>query len=154
MQGNADISTGFPIQAREELDGLQFAEERLSVVMPAAHRLAGRTRVALGELLAERILLLDMDESRDVKQTAVYRLLIRHGIDPSHILFSQSPSTVGLTICKTGAVSILMHSMGNLRRDYLVAVPLSDEDCALPLFLYRRKDDPNEAVTAFFSAVP
>ena len=69
------------------------------------------------------------------------------------VIFSQNPSAVGLTIRQTGAVCILMNSMGNLRRDYLVSAALADEDCTLPLYLLRKKDNADETVGAFFDMV-
>ena len=154
IQRKTDICAGFQSHAlHSDVESKKFADERLCVTMSLEHPLAGRPRVSLRELKHERFLLLDMDESRAKKQTGAYKLLIEHGIDPARIVFSNNPSTLGLTIRQTGAVCILMNSMGNLRRDYLVSAALTDEDCVLPLYLFRRKDDADETVNAFFDAV-
>lgn len=152
LQGKADICTGFPIQMRSDVAHQQFALERLCAVMPADHPLAGRSGVSLRELSGERFLLLDMDENQSIEQTAAYKLLIRHGLTPSQIVSAQNPAEVALTIRQTGAVCLLLQSMGNLRRSYLSSVPLTDEDCVMPLYLFRRKDSADDAVAAFFDA--
>ena len=46
-----------------------------------------------------------------------------------------------------------MKSMGNLGKDYLVSVPLADEDAVLPICLCRREDDAREETKEFFSLV-
>ena len=150
-RGKTDVCAGFQSQARSSgVAGKKFADERLCVTMSSEHPLAGRASVSLRELKDERFLLLDMDENRDGEKNAIFRLLIRHGIDPAAIEFYRKPSALGLAIRQTGAVCILMNSMGNLRRDYLTSAALADEDCVLPLYLFRRKDDADETVRAFF----
>ena len=78
---------------------------------------------------------------------------MRHGIDPSLFVYAQSVVAIGLTMRQTGSICLMMQSMGNLNRDYLVSVPLTDEDCFLPLYLFRRKDDSSDAAVAFFDTV-
>ena len=153
-RSKTDVCAGFQSQAQHsDVAYRKFADERLCVTMASEHPLAGRPCVSLRELRGERFLLLDVDERHAGDQNDIFRLLIRHGIDPAAIAFTQNPSTLGLTIRQTGAVCVLMNSMGNLRRDYLVSSPLSDGDCVLPLYLFRRKDDADEATLAFFDMV-
>ena len=153
-RGKTDVCAGFQLQSqRNDVECKKFADERLCVTMPLAHPLAGRQRVSLGELADERFLLLDTDETHAREQNDIYKLMVRHGIDPGRILYTQNPSTLGLTIRQTGAVCILMNSMGNLRRDYLSSISLEEEDCVLPLYLFRRKNNADETVNAFFDMV-
>ena len=152
IRGKADICAGFPSQVRNDVEYKRFAYERLCVTMSVTHPLAQKQGVFLRELVNERFLLPNTDENQAKEQSDVYLLLTKHGIAPSQILFSPNPSAIGLTIRQTGAVSILMNSMGNLRRDYLASVPLEDEDFELPLYLFRRKDNSDESVIAFFDA--
>lgn len=153
LQGKADICTGFPLQARPEVEYRNLADERLCAVLPVGHPLAGRPILSLTELAGERFVLLDMDADQVKKETTVYQLLVRHGVDPALFVYVKNLETIGITMRQTGAVCLMMESMGNLHRDYLVSVPLSDEDCVLPLYLFRRKDSADEAVLAFFDAV-
>ena len=154
MQGKADICTGFPIQAHADVEYRKIADDRLCAVLPSEHPLAGNTSVSMQDLVHERFLLLDIDEEHAKNEAAVYQLLVRHGIDPSLFVYAQSLAAIGLTLRQTGSVCLMMQRMGNLHRDYLVSVPLTDEDCFLPLYLFRRKDGATDAAIAFFDTVP
>ena len=154
LPGKTDICAGFEPQAqRSDVECRRFADERLCVTMSSEHPLAGRRSVFLRELKGERFLLLDVGKEHARDQNAIFKLLVRHGIDPEAIEFIENPAALGLAIRRTGAVCILMNSMGNLRRDYLVSAALANEDCVLPLYLFRRRDDAGETVNAFFDMV-
>jgi DNA-binding transcriptional LysR family regulator len=154
LQGKADVCTGFPLQARPEVEYRKLADERLCAVLPAEHPLAGRPILSLRELAGERFALLDLDVGRPRHEAAMYQLLVRHGVNPAQFIYVKNLETLGITMRQTGAVCLMMQSMGNLHRDYLVSVPLTDEDCFLPLYLFRRADGATDAAVAFFDTVP
>lgn len=153
LQGKADVCTGLPLQARPEVEYRKLADERLCAVLPADHPLAGRPVLSMEDLSGERFVLLDMDAGHAKQEAAMYQLLVRHGVDPAQFIYVKNLETLGITMRQMGAVCLMMEGMGNLHRDYLVSVPLSDEDCSLPLYIFRRKDSADEAVLAFFDTV-
>ena len=152
--GRTDLAIGF--ESDTSLDDVVFKkvfDERLCVVMSASHPLAGRSSASLSDFASDLFVIREKDDVHGRLRAAVAQRMIRHGVDPSQMIVSEDTNTVGLSIRQKGAVSLLFGSMGNLGRDSLVSVPLTDEDCVMPLYLLRRKDC-NRTVEAFFDMAP
>ena len=128
----------------------RVAREQLGIVMSSDHPNAGRKNVAIRDFPDDKFIILELDNSQDSLRGVVQYLISECGIAPAQFLFTQNLSTVGITIRKTGGVSILMECFGNLDRDYLVFVPLSEPGSLLPIYLYMREDNNNKAARAFF----
>ena len=153
-RGKTDLAIGF--QSDTALDNIVFKkvfDERLCVVMSASHPLAGRKSVSLGDFASDRFAMSEKDDPRGRLRSAITKRMAQHGIDPSQMTVYENSITAGLAIRQTGAVILMFGSLGNLGRDSLVSVPLSDEDSVMPLFLLRRKDS-NRTVEAFFEMAP
>ena len=122
--------------------------------MSKTHPLAGKSSVSLDELSGDRFIGMEMDEGRSKLVSSILPLYARHGIDLSQFIIAKDFVEIGLIIRQTGAVCVLMDSLGTLGRDYLTSVPLSDDGSTLSLYLFRRKDDEDENVNAFFDLAP
>ena len=154
QDGKSDICLGFRSDTtKSDVVFTEVGQEPLCVVMSREHPCAGRADVSIRDLAQGKFVILENDESRARFRTSVQRFLAGYGVDPTQIIFTQNLATIGMSIQQTGAVCILMRSMGTLGRDYLVSVPLSDEDCKLTLFLLRKKNNDNEAAKLFFDLV-
>ncbi len=153
--GKSDLAVGFELESlRSEFVCKKFFEERLCVVMSRTHPLAGRRSVSLRDFAADQLVVPEMDESRARLRSFVETLLSTHGIDLSNCVRSRDTDTVGLSIRQTGGVCVLPSSLGNLGRDSLVSVPLSDEDCILSLYLFRKRNCESKSVLDFFEMAP
>lgn len=146
-----DIAMGFHSEiGNTDFLSKQIAREQLCVVMSADHPCAGKESVSVKDFADDPFIILELDKSKARLKATVQQMITNFGISPSRFIFTQNLSTVGLTIRQSGGVSILMNCFGNLGRDYLVSVPLSDPGFILSLYLYRRKECPNEAAVSFF----
>lgn len=153
-RGKSDLTFGF----RNDIDRADIVfkkafEERLCVVMSASHPLAGRESASLDDFASDRFVMSEKDDPRGRLLSAISKRMAQHGIDPSQMTVYENSITAGLAIRQTGAVSLMFGSLGNLGRSTLAAVPLSDEDSLLPIYLLRRKDC-NRTVEAFFDMAP
>ena len=149
-----DLAVGFSTDTvNSDLASREIGREQLCIVMSADHPLAGRTAVSIRDFTDDRFIILELDPSHLRLQATVQAMNSEFGVSPTRFIFTQNLSTMGLTIRETKGVSILMNCFGNLGRDYLVSVPLSDPGSLLPLYLFRRKDCENEAAKTFFDAV-
>ena len=153
--GKSDLAISFePETLHPGLDCKKIFEERLCAVMESTHPLAGRAELSLEDLSDSRFIILEMDESRSRLRTFIELLLQRHGIDRTRLIISRDLDTVGLSIRQTGAVCVLLSSLGNVGHSSLVSVPLSDRDCVQSLYLFRRADSENKSVNDFFETAP
>ena len=153
-RGTADLALGFESDtARDEVVFKKVFDERLCVLMSASHPLSGRKSVSLGDFASDRFVMSEKDDPRGRLRSEISKRMARHGIDPSQMTISENSITAGLAIRRTNAVILMFASLGNLGRDSLVSVPLSDEDAVMPLYLLRRKDS-NRTVEEFFDMAP
>ena len=149
--GTSDLAIGFePETLYPDLDCKKICEERLCAVMEATHALSGRPDVSLNDLRNDRFVVPGTAESRSRLRTDPELLLQRHGVSRSRFVFSRDMDTVGLSIRQTGSVCVLPGSLGNMGHSCLVSVPLSDPDCVLSLYLFRKKESKNKSVNAFY----
>ena len=167
------VIEGKPLSS-DEWEYVKLVDERLCAVMSAANPLARLKSVTFQELQGERIILFEANNTDDsgyadkrytqlagevptsgvFQKTVVLRqLLSDHGINPTQYLFLDSLDMLPLTIQQKNAVCLLMQSIGNMGRNYLVSVPISDGDALLPMYLCARRDDPQGIVKAFFDIV-
>ena len=131
-----------------------IAYEQLGVVMPSDHPCAGKKSVSIRDFPDDKFIILHLDDSQARQRSAVQQMISEHGVSPSRFIFTQNLSTLGITIRQTGGVSILMSCFGDLGRDYLVFVPLSEPFSRIPLYLFMREDCSSEGARAFFDAIP
>ena len=154
-KNKTDVAVSFDAFAdRRGLISKCIAREPLGVVMQAGHPCAKKESVAVRDLVDDKFIILELDESQTALRSALQKIITEYGVAPSRFVFTQNLSTVGLTIRQTGGVSILMSCFGNLGRDYLVFVPLSDPGNHNGLYLYMREDSANEAARTFFDDLP
>ena len=150
--GQSDISVGFSYQLQPELDCVTVGEERLCFLMAREHPLAGKKQLSFQDIRDECFLLPVLDAGLPIEQADVYQLFLRHGIDPSQIVVTDKPTTIGRLLLKRKALCLSLSSMGNLRREYLISIPLTDDDCVQPVCLFCRRDNTDEAVRMFLEA--
>ena len=154
-KNKTDITIGFEEEAfNNEFCTKKIAMEQLCVVMSSDHPCANKKTVSFKDFPEDRFIIFELDESHNKQRSMVQKMITDHNILPSRFIFSQNISTLGLTIRQSGGVSILMNCFGNMGRDYLVSVPLSDPGNKLPLYLMRRKDCSNLAARTFFDEAP
>ena len=150
-KNKSDMAMSFHAFAgRPGLIHKRIAREQLGVVMPADHPCAKKESVAVQDFADDKFIIFELDESQYALRSAVEHMISEYGVSPSRIIFTQNLSTLGLTIRQTGGVSMLMSCFGNLDRDYLVFVPLSEPGSYHDLYLYMREESSNEAARMFF----
>ena len=155
LKNKTDVAVG--LETFTETAGLRrkcIANEQLGVVMSADHPCAKKESVSIRDFPDDKFIILHLDDSQARQRSAVQQMISGHGVPPSRFIFTQNLSTLGITIRQTGGVSILMSCFGDMGRDYLVFVPLSEPVSHVPLYLYTREESSNENAGMFYDAVP
>ena len=154
IDNRADLAIGCRSEVgKGKLNCKKIAEDQLCAVMSADHPCAGRSAVSLHDLEGERFILLNPSRAASQAGSVVQKLLNSCNVAPSEYCYVNSPDSIGITIRQGGGVCILMSSAGNLARDYLVSVPLSDPGCTVALYLFCPKGIQG-AAGILFDAVP
>lgn len=139
---------------QEDIDSairrIPFAVEPLCVVCLKDHPLAERESMLLKELEDRNFVFLGYgNPSYKQHPVKISSLLSRRNIYPDNVSYTQQIDTLGITMLKTGYISIMPYGARHLDRSYLRFIPLLDEDCQLQMCLYYRTDNPNTLIPRF-----
>lgn len=143
------ISTPFS-DLNDSIRRVFFKTEPLAVVCRTDHPLAGRTSMKLEEIRDDSIISLDFRHSVFEDYNAmVLSLLEKRNIYPTDFTYTQQVDTVGLSLRKHGGVSIVPYGVRHMDRAYLSVIPLEDEDCMIPMYLYYHFENDNPMIPRF-----
>ncbi len=136
----------------DEISRMPIGNERVAIVLSANHRLANRDSLRLEDLADDQFVFLsDRINAGANFNTPTFDLLAEHGVRVEHPLYTQQIDTLGMTIKKTGYVSILPMGVRHMDRSYLRFIPL-EEDILYPMYLMWRKDNENPALDLLLEA--
>ena len=175
QKGETDICVAMHTSSlSDQWEWVKLADERLCAVMSRENPLAARESVSFQDLKEEKFLLLEAEDGADAdhagqksllsagrtsaggtfrKSSGLKQLLAGHGIPASRFLYLDNHDMLPLVIWQKDAVCLLMQSIGSMGKDYLVSVPVSDEDAVFPLYLCRRRSRAGDTAEAFFEII-
>ena len=132
----------FRLGYAEERPGLVSApllRESYDVVMPSAHRLAGRDNIGMAELKTEHFIVCDMPGGAPIP-SPLMDLCCRHGFRPL-ILQNASQLTTIVSLAAAGlGIGIVPHSLSRLCIENAVFRPLAVEEVSVLVFAHRRAE--------------
>ena len=148
MEKRSDL-TLLAITGYEEPDSLcrvQFAEERLGVMVGLTHPLADKDSAKITDLKDDTLIFI---EGVDSLNNLAFSLFEKRQMAIKDVIFTQQVDTIGLAIMEMGGVSIMPYDVRNMNRSYIKMIPLAEDDCLLPKCLIYRKDNENPAVLQY-----
>ena len=159
LEGKSDLTVAISrSDIPESIKRFDFATERIAALMNLDHPLADRETITLAELVDNAAIFLDSNDVISVDTFNNWRdfilaLMAKRDFEPTEIYYTQQVDTLGISIQKTGAVSIMPYCVRNMNRSYLTTVLISDADCVVPMSYYYRNDNYNAAIPLFLNKV-
>ncbi len=150
VNGISDIALSMG-NLKNMLDNIRyvnFACEHLCAIVLISDPLAKRQNLRFEELNGKPFVFIGQ-AGYEASNKNILELLKAHGVTPSAIHYSEQVETLGMTIRKTGGVSVMPYGVRNMNRSYLSIVPVEDEDCKLPMYLCYREDNDNALIPRF-----
>jgi len=123
LGGRLDLVLLGPRPVHPDLDWVPLAEEQLCLSVPAGHRLAGRSSVALAEAAGEPFLSYQADTGMRQISDELCRAA---GIDPAVTLESSDVATVDALVAAGMGVALRPGDRGGSRPPGVVHVPLAE----------------------------
>lgn len=143
------------LDGEEHICRVPFSHARLAVTMRRDHPLADRQEVALEELSgSDFVMATDGAETGEGAlnrnlNSSTLRLMAEHHVQPGRILYTQQIDTIGMTLHRSGGVGIVPYAIRRMDRADIRVIPLSNEDCRIPVCLYFRGDDRSALLASF-----
>ncbi|MFW6719810.1 LysR family transcriptional regulator [Streptomyces sp. MAR4 CNY-716] len=132
-------------QAAHRLDVLALSSEPLVAVLPAGHRLAGRARIPISELAAERFVLFPRPAGPGLYDQII-GLCEYGGFEPVLAQVAVQMQTIVGIVASGLGVSLVPSSVAKQTRDDVAFVPVSPRTVTSALALAWRHDDPSAIV--------
>ena len=154
------IQVGFMLRNRNDppcvLGHLQIAQSQICAVMYRSHRLAGRHRIALRELVGERLICLAARRGSPREHLAVMRrIFLERGLKPRPI--RQVAGTESFrAMLESGLGVSLVVGIGSLSQSrQLVLIPISGpgDDLRVELLAIWKEEPPSKQLTGFVDCV-
>lgn len=149
--GHSDLflSLNTGLAANQNIRQIPFTSEKLVVLLTSSHPLANQTAINPVELIDETFIFLDDNCGYRTFNEEIRSAFARFGVPLTKSVFIQQVDTLGLTIRKTGGISIMPYSVRHMDRDYIKAIPLSGDEFDIKMCLYYRCDNPNPLIHNF-----
>ncbi len=151
--GELDVAIAIPPFAGEA--GLQLASfdaDRLAIALPAAHRLAGRDLLRLGELAGEPFVLWPAREGRGFHDRVI-RLCAAAGFVPEVVQEAHGMHAVLSLVAVETGVSIVPAGMASVRAAEVRTLPLPEDAATFQYLACRRADGASPATRLLFDAL-
>nr|WP_274607238.1 LysR family transcriptional regulator [Paracraurococcus ruber] len=129
-----------------------FDADRLAMALPAAHTLAGRTGLRLGDLAGEPFVLWPAREGRGFHDRVI-RLCAGAGFVPEVVQEAHGMHAVLSLVAVEAGVSIVPSAMASVRPAEIRYLPLAEEAAAFEHLAARREAGATPAAMALFAAL-
>lgn len=149
--GNSDLflSVNTGLTANQIIRQIPFASEKLAILVSSSHPLAKHTIINPTELINETFIFLDDNSGYRTFNEEILTIFARLRVPLTKSIFTQQVDTLGLTIRKTGGISIMPYSVRHMDRDYIKAIPLAGDEFNIKMCLSYRYDNPNPLIHKF-----
>ncbi len=147
--GDADVTVG--IRSPSGVAGLSSRwtrDERLSVLVSCEDPLASKGNTSLAALAGRKFVQLERKGSVGM----IVPLMESIGLRARDFIYVDTAEQVALAVKQSGGVCVELSRSGNLGRDYLRAVPLSDPQCQVPVCFYCRVGGSGTAAESFMES--
>jgi DNA-binding transcriptional LysR family regulator len=143
LEGRSDvlISTAFS-KIDENICRIPFLPGRLAVVCLKDDPIAEYDEIHLADVDASTIVSLNFENSSfEDFNVFISALLAKRNIFPKKFFFAQQVDTLCLTLKRNGGISIIPYGSEHMARSYCKIIPLLDDDCVIPIYIYYRADN-------------
>lgn len=134
----------------DEIRRVPYAEEPLCVICMADSELARHDSLRLEDLDGMDLVTMQVTEGVFSDYNPLLtKILGNRGVHPRRVFYTQQVDTLGMTIKRTGGMTIMPYGIRHMDREYLKAIPLEDEGCTLTMCLYYRIDNDNPLIARY-----
>jgi DNA-binding transcriptional LysR family regulator len=139
-----------------DLERLPIAEERLAVALGSDHRLAGRPRVALAELVDEQLLFIGQSEQHDLHRQRIHAIFAARGIRHRPIRRVNSFESLVALVAGDHGLSIMLPTFVARSTDNIVFRRIKEDgdDLLLRLVAVWRRDGSSQLARNFVEVLP
>jgi DNA-binding transcriptional LysR family regulator len=146
--GELDVAMGYTAIDEQEFAIQALKEERLLVILPETHVLAGRQSIRLIDLREESLILPKRDVAGVVIEAVLAACTAAH-FEPRFAHTVETPNTAYALVSAGAGVSIAPASASGLERKGVVARPIRDIRSKVQLRMFWRKGDGSPLLNNF-----
>lgn len=150
VNGRSDLAICFDMyenSSESKIKRIPFAFEQMCAFVDDDLKLEISDEMQISDLIGYSFLTLADDMYPQVTENIKKIFELAGVVNPDFSLIPvDQVDTVGMIIHQSKKIGIMMSCLKNQNRSYLICIPLQNESCQIPLYLYYRVDNPNSLI--------